>query len=88
MSPWCERHWAVVRNDKSINGVAAAILLMQRMVDDEKFMTEARRGENRRTTEAEIEAHLKKVGPFCCYLGEESMKMLYDAARPRPTEGV
>lgn len=78
---WCAKHWAVVRNDKTINWVAASILLMQRMINDEKFMSDARGGDNRRTTEAEIQAHMRKVGPICCYLGEEVIKALYEEAR-------
>lgn len=80
---WCEKHWAVVRDDRSINGLLAAVLLMEYLLEDDAFMR--RCGYDPQTgakaQPERINAEMAKIGPICCYLGEERMQQLYRQAR-------
>lgn len=83
MTPWCERHWSVVRDDPSINGVLASILLIQYLLNDDSF-TRLCGYDPDAGTKADIgraNEEMERIGPICCYLGDDRMQQLYAEAR-------
>lgn len=80
MGQWCDDHWAIVRkgcDDSTMNGLVATVKLMDELMNDERFV-EKTGGDAR----AEVmNAVVAEVSPVCCFLGDEVMKRVYEAAR-------
>jgi hypothetical protein len=86
---WCMTHWGQIRDgvkDGTMNGTAAAIYLMEELLQDDRFMR--RLGWNPETgakadasSPAVMNAAIAEVSPICCWLPEIAMKRLYEYAR-------
>lgn len=79
---WCERHWAVIRDDESINGIHASILLMQAFINKPGVAEEAG-GKAEKLNEI-----MGRHSPVCCWLGEDAMQAIYAEAKmpPKPQD--
>ena len=79
---WCERHWQPYRERRG-NGVQAAILLTQALVNDEAFMR--RCGWNpdtgARADTDRMNAEMEKLKPICDYLGDAKMDEIFEACK-------
>jgi hypothetical protein len=89
---WCEKHWQPYQ-EGNLNGLAATMLMMQSLVEDERFQRTC--GRNPETGElAKVELLnevLEQISPACCFLGDEKMesiktevKAMSDRARQGP----
>lgn len=80
---WCTRHWAPIRDDRGVNGVHAAYLLMEAIGAD----ITAKLASPHPTVEDLTLAVIKR-SPLCCYLGDEQMAQIIDAARQHPAPPI
>ncbi len=74
-SQWCEKHWAIIRDDTSLNGIAASLLLMQAFLDAPGVAEEAG------GKAANLNRVMARHAPVCCWLGEAKMREIYEASR-------
>lgn len=79
---WCEAHWARIRDNDNYNGIAASIGLMDRLVNDERFMRRCGWDPEKGTTAdtVRMNAVLAEIGEVCCFLGDEIMEEIYAEA--------
>lgn len=80
---WCELHWLPIRDDARYNGIAAAIALIEQVMNDHRFMRMCG-GDPETGKPADLamaNAKLAEIAPLCCWIGEERMAEVYRAAR-------
>lgn len=83
---WCDRHWQPYRERKA-NGVLATVLVMQAIIDDERFMAEARAmyGRPGPVPTDVMNTILARHSPVCCYLGDDRMAAIFVEAGGTPS---
>lgn len=83
MRPWCEKHWKPYKDDETLNGTLASKYLFDVLLADEPFQLmcgrDVQAGKQADTTRIPTEA--AKVGPICCYVGEDGRALVHRAVR-------
>ena len=79
---WCARHWSEVEADPTINSVFAAMRVITRILELDRFVERCYpKPDPEKTDVARINEVLKEIAPLCCFLGDEEMALLRGEAR-------
>lgn len=79
-SPWCDRHWARVRDDPRINGLLATTYLSMGAAWSDDFLAIVPKTPHGEANADAIPATLAQIAPICCWLGERAMAVVYAAS--------
>lgn len=81
---WCRRHWDQVVADEKVNSVFAAMRLVTRTLELDRFVDKCypEGYDKTKTTDiARINVVLEEISPICCWLGDEELELLRGEAR-------
>ena len=72
LEQWCMRHWQPYREDRSLNGLLATLLLAQAFINGHD-------GEAKGNSDV-MNRLMREKAPICCWAGEEKLALIMEQA--------
>lgn len=83
---WCSRHLGPFRAEWPKGAALGMLKLFEALLADEGFIALAPKDADGISSTKSIEPIISEIAPICCWLGDEKMAAVYEAAGVGPLE--